>query len=250
MITRVSEVIRGWLGWCPDAHSNTVKKERSWHETDLLHIPEQRTYVNDGVIIDYGATGISLRLFIVGIMAGIFGIFITVFAFNGAGASLNSLAGILWCGLIFLITIVILYQDLKRASLEITTGSLIINRSLQRPVVIRRDTIAAAEVQHNVPPVPHWLLKVLLLIVIPVSTAVIISAEYLQFTSGGMTISSFAVHFGFDISIVLFFIASYYHSRLRLQYPEVLVITTTTQKRVVMYGKNPEEIAGMLGKSV
>ncbi|MCK9592777.1 MAG: hypothetical protein M0Q91_12310 [Methanoregula sp.] len=212
------------------------------------NLPTPGAYVNDEVIVDYGSTGISLPFFI-GILIGVIGI-VALFTRVMPVGLFPFGDGMLFFGLILSVAIVIFYLDKKKATLEIAQEALIIRRVFHWPVVIRKETIATVEVRYNVPPVPIWLQKILILIVIPASSAGVIYGEYLQLVSGEITSTSFFVHLGFDISIVLFSLAIYYHSRIRLDYPSVLVITTNTKKLAGIYGKNPEEIAKMLGKSL
>jgi hypothetical protein len=242
-MTRVSTVIREWLGWCPDQRMIPVRKEPHWRERNSHILPTPGAYVNDGVIVDYGSTGISLPFFIGSVM-GIIGI--TVFLRLIVQVGFLPLAGILFCGLILSVVIDMVYQDHKKARLEITQDTLIIRRSFHRSVIIRKDAISTVEIRKNVPSFPLWLQKVLVLLVIPATSVGILYGEYLQFTTGGITSSSFFVHLGFTISIVLFFFAIYYHSRIRLHYSSFLVITTNTKKLAGIYGKNPEDIAKML----
>ena len=246
---QIAEIIRSYLGWCPNKMITPVMKEAPWRETESRSVPTQGTYMNDELIVDYGSTGISLPFFIGGIIAGLIGIFVTVFTLIVPVVFLSLLAAIIWCGLIFSVAIVIFYQDLKKASLEITREAFIIRRVLHRPVVIRKDTIASMEVRYNVPPVPFRLQKVLFLFVIPVSSAVVILGETLQFASGEIAASLFFQRLSFDIGIAMLVLALYYHSRVRMQYPEILIVTTTTKKLAGIYGKNPEEIEGILVKS-
>jgi len=89
-----------------------------------------------------------------------------------------------------------------------------------------------------------------MLFIIPASSAVILYCEYLQFITGEITSLSLFLQIVFFISIVLLFLGSYYHSRVRADYPEILVITTNTQKLAGVYGDNFKEIVKMLGKSV
>ncbi|MDO9325402.1 MAG: hypothetical protein Q7T80_10650 [Methanoregula sp.] len=248
MIIRVSEVIRGWLGWCPNQEIPHFRKEtipRPQMNSSIL--PVQGAYLQDGMIIDNGKTGISLSFFI-GSVTGIIGLIVFLRLIVQTG--FFPLAGILFCGLILTVVIDMVYQDLKKARLEITQDTLIIRRSLHRPVVIRKDTISAMEIRNNLPSIPPWLQKVLVLLMIPALSAGVLYGEYLQLTTHEITPSSFFVHLGFTISIVLFFLAIYYHSRVRSSYPSALVINTDTKEQFGIYGKNPEEIAKILGKSL
>lgn len=209
---------------------------------------DTKSYVNDEIIIDYGATGISPPFFI-GILIGVLGI-IVFFTRVIPVASLFFAGRLLFCGLFSVIAFIILFRDMKKDTLEITQNALIIHRVLHRAVVLRKDTIATVEIRHNTPPFPLWLQKVLIFLVIPASSAGVIYGEYLQLVSGEITSSSFFVHLGFNISIVMFFLTIYYHSRVRSYYPSVLVISTTTKKLAGIYGENMDEIRRRLGKSV
>jgi hypothetical protein len=247
-MTRVSEVIRGYLGWCPNQRVIPVRTQIPWQEMASPILPKQGAYVNKEVIVDYGTTGISLPFFI-GVLTGVIAI-VVFFTLIIPVKSLFLMAGISLSPFILLFAFVTFYQDMKKATLEITPDTLIIRRSLRQPVVIRKDTIATVEVRPNVPPLPLWLQKVLILFMIPAGTAGVICGEYLQLTAGEITSSSFFMHLGYNVSIVLFFLAIYYHSRIRSYYPSTLVITTNTKKLAGIYGKNPEDIAKMLGKSL
>jgi hypothetical protein len=248
MITRISEMIHEWMGWCPDQGMAPFRKETlPWPEMNSNALPMKSASVKDGIIVDYGKTGMSLPFFI-GAVIGTIGI--TAFLLLIVRVAIFSLAGILFCGLILLVAIIAVYRDLRKASLEINQDALIIRRSLHQPVVIPKDTISSVEIRHNVPPLPLWLQKVLILFVIPVSSVGVLYGEYLQFTAGEITSSSFLLHLGFNLSLIPFFLAIYYHSHIRSDYPEILVITTNMQNLAAIYEQNPEEIANQLEKSL
>ncbi|MDD1716455.1 MAG: hypothetical protein LUQ01_05600 [Methanolinea sp.] len=242
------DALREYLGWCPDHRMAQVRKHILWNETNYTPLPTGGAYVNDGVIVDYGKTGISLPYFI-GIVFGVIGI-LALFVLVVPFAGLRMVFVIVLCFLILPIAIVTLVRDLRKATMEITNEALVIRRFLHRPVVIRKEEIATLEVRDNVPPIPVWLQAVLMLVLIPASSAGIIYREYLQFASGEITTSSFFQYLGFYPSIVLFFLASYYHSRIRSHHPRFLFLSTTTKKVAGIYGKNPEEIAAMLVRPI
>lgn len=242
---QVAEIIRRYLGWCPVRGMTPAGKRTRWQEMRSDPFPTERPFVHDNLLIDYGSTGAS-RLFTIVFAAGVTGIVLLLSLIRMAN---TLLAGILMCGLILSAAVVIFYWNLKKATVEITRDSLVIHMALWRRVVIPKDTIATAEVRDNVQPVPPWLQTVLLLLVIPASSAGVIYGQYMQFASGNIPASSFLTHLGFDVSIVLFSLVIYHHSRIRSYYPSVLVITTTTKKRIGIYGIHQDEIAGMLGRS-
>ena len=249
MTTRVSEVIRGWLGWCPDRCNIPLSKETPWREVNSNTLTTECAYVNTELIVDYGATGISLPFFIGAVFAGVIGIvavltIIPVVSPVSGGRYPLVRTHPLGRYRYFLSR----YEE--RLPLKLPRDALIIRRSLHRPVVIQKDTIASVEVRHNVPTVPLWLQKVLILLVIPASSVAIIYGEYLEMLSGEIESSSFLLRIGYHTSIVLFFLVIYYHSYIRSYYSTILVITTNTKKLAGIYGKNPEEIAKLLEKSV
>ena len=136
MAVTLVETIQQYLGWCPNQRIIPVRKEPNWQEMNSHILLTPGAYVNDEVIVDYRSTGISLPFFI-GILTGIIGI--AVFLRLIVQTGFLPLAGILFCGLILSVVIDIVYQDLKKARLEITQDMLIIRRSLHQPVIIRKD---------------------------------------------------------------------------------------------------------------
>ena len=241
------ECVKEYLGWCPDQRMAPFRMETSpWPEMNYQSLPVKGSYVNNGVIIDYGKTGISLPFFI-GAMIGVLGIVAFLILIMRITFFLQF--RLLFSGLALIVGIVVFMRDLKKGSLEITPGALVITRFLHRKVIIRNNTISNVEIRSNVPPFPLWLQKVLILLVMPVSSAVIIAIKYSEYTSGEITSSLFFVDLTFYSFLVLFFLASYYHSRVRAGFPGNLVISTNTQNLVVIYGEKPEEIAGMLRRS-
>jgi len=246
MITRISEIVHGWLGWCPDNRMAPAMKRYlpSDSFTQARPVDDLRLVRND-IIVDYRSTGTS-PLFFVGFVAGVTGIVFLLSLIRTAYTPLIS--GVLLCGLILFAAIAIFYEN-RKARLECRADSLVLHNILPWPVVIQKDTIATAEIRDNIPTVPLWLLTVLLVIVIPVTSTGVLFWEYLQFVSGEIISSSFYVHLGFDISIVLFFLVIYCHSRIRSYYPKTLIITTNTKKRIVMYTENPDEITRVLERS-
>jgi hypothetical protein len=243
----IAEVIRGWLGWCPNRQvtTGTVRSGMPGYEMRFCRGPGSAEWVMNKRIVDYGSTGTS-PIFFIGFFVGIAGVVLLLSLIRIAS---SLLAGTLLCGLILSVAIILFYQDVNRASLESTPDSLIIHKVLPWPVVIPKSTISAVEVRENVLPVPIGILALLLLVAMPVASAGVLYGEYLQFVSGA-TSSSFFVNLGFDLGIVLFFIAIYYHSRVRSYYPTILVITTTTKKRVGVYIGNMDEMRGKLERPV
>lgn len=245
---RISEIVHGWLGWCPDRDSIIVRKRVLSHGMKSQSLPAEGTYVNEGVIVDCGTTGISLRFF-TGALLGVVGV-IALYILLIPTLPLTFAAGFLLISLILLVGIVMVYRDRKGATIEITPDSLTIRRFLHPPFIIRKDTIETAELQKYVPLSPSWLPAALMLLLVPVLSAGVIWGQYLELIAGGMSAMSFFVRLGFDICVVLFFFAAYQHSRIRSAYSEILAIRTTSNQIAVIYSKHPEELAEKLGRSL
>ncbi len=244
MTIRFTDAIRGWLGWCPDRRMASVRNNGLWNETNYRPLPTGNGLVNDGMIIDYGKTEISLPFFI-GIVFGVIGL-LAFFALVIPFAGFRTVSGIVLCCLILPAATVTLVRDLRRATLEITNEALVIRRFLYRPVVIPKEEIATVEVRDNMPPIPIWLQTVLTLALVPSSAAGIIYVEYLQFASGEITISSFLQYLAFYPGVVLFFLVILYHSRIRSRYPKFLAVATTTGAQAGIYTGNPGEFERLL----
>lgn len=246
MAQHLSEVIRGWLGWCPNQEMIPFRKKTFSQETNSFIPPKPGVYVNDDVIVNNGKTGISLTYFI-GLLIAIIGS-IALFILIIRSGSLPQ-ARILFWVLALPVVIALVYRDLRKAHLEISSDTLIIRRSLHRPVLIPKDTISSVEIRPNEQAFSLRLQKILI-VILSLLCAGMTWLRYLQVAAGEITVSSFFLNLGADIGVVLFFVAFYYHFHIRADYPEMLVISTNTQRRVTIYGKNPEKIAKMLGKSV
>ncbi len=228
------ELFRHYTSWCPIGSTSPARKWAPPQEVNSHLPPEEGSYVDEGVIIDYGSTGTS-PLHLIGFCAGVTGI---VLFFTLIRMASTLLAGILLYGFILSAAAAILYQDMKKASLEITPDSLVIHRVLPWDIVVPKDSIVGAEVRDTILPVPPWLLAVLLLIVVPLSSGIVIYDKYLQWMSGEVPISSFFFQLGFAVSIVLFFLAIFYHARVRSYYRKTLIVTTITRKRIGIYGND------------
>lgn len=244
----VIDSFRKYLGWCPHGHRMApTRKHTPWDGLEFNPLPREDAYTNDGILIDFGRTGISMPVFI-GLIAGAICI-VVIFSLILPFATFRVTSGILMCGLLLPVVLVILARDLKGARLEITRDTLVIRRLLSWPVVIQKEEIDSVEIRDYKPPMPTRLQAILFLFLIPVSTVYILSHEYVQFVSGAITSSSYITSLSFYLCIVLLFLVSYYRSRIRSHYPRYLFITTTTRKVAAIYTGNPEEMAGMLGRS-
>jgi len=240
--------LKEYLGWCPNHTMAPVKKCVPWSDMESKPLPTRGAYVNDGILVDYGRTGISMPVFI-GLVAGAICI-VVIFSLILPFATYRVASGILMCGLLLPVVLVILARDLRGARLEITRDTLVIRRPLSWPVVIQKEEIESVEIRDYRPPMPAWLQAILFLVLIPVSTVYILSYVYMQFVSGEIASHSFITSLGFYMSIVLLFTVGYYRSRIRSRYPRYLFITTGTRKVAAIYTANPEEVAGMLGRTV
>lgn len=247
MTLRISETIHGWLGWCPrgsGAPARTPLLPRQDTRTSTRPVDDLLPMEND-VIVDYRSTTTSPLVFI-GFVVGVTGMVRLLSWIHPVYSPV--LSGIILCGLIITASAAVFYEN-RKALVKNTTDSLILYRILPWPVVIPKNTITSAEVQDNTPPVPQWLLLLLLLIMVPTASVSILFWEYMQFISGGIASVPFFVYLGVVPCSILFFLGMYCHSRVRLRYPSVLVITTTTGRMIAMYSGTVHGVSGTLGRA-
>ena len=153
-MTRVSEVIRGWLGWCPDRMM--APRFRTFRESNpvslILH--GDRGYIIENVIMDYGSTGMSIPLFTIILAGTIAGLF----AIMNYGLESWSSLGLLVLSIFFLYTAVrMVHQDIKKAIIEFTPDTITVRWPLSKPVIIVKEAITAIEVRKNIHHSHRWL---------------------------------------------------------------------------------------------
>ena len=246
MTVRFSGTARAWLGWCPhDGRTAAGKIPAPPDPCIPARLPCGIMPAGNDVIADYRSTGISPVLF-TGFIAAITGGVLLICALRVLWSP--PVSALLLCGLILGAAAAVFFEN-RKARVECTADSLVIRRILPWPVVIPKETIETAEVRTNVPPVPVWLPALLLLVVIPASSAGVLYGEYLQAASGGTASLPFLVRPGIALCTGLFLLALCSHARIRSSYPSVLVITTTTRKMIALYAENPAGAAGTGGRS-
>jgi hypothetical protein len=246
-MSRFLSVVHTWLGLCPDRHAIRRRALTAHHETHSSIPPVDSTYLNHGVVLDYGAAGSIRTWFVIGLVIAVLG-GITVFSFLGMQTSFRQ-ATILFGFFLLPFAVIMYYRDWKQACVEITPDSLIIRQSLHWPVIIPQDDIEKIEIRDTVIlyPLPHH--RILNLFIIPVCAVAILLLEYLDLGTGAITLSRFLADLVFFPCLILFFSVQYRHYRIRSNFPRTLVITTGKKERVAIYSPNPEGIAGMLERS-
>ncbi|WP_048149765.1 DUF1673 family protein [Methanolacinia paynteri] len=239
MTIRISETIHKWMGWCPVKSGITIPAGTEGYETKPGRSPGGPERTGTERIIDYGSSGSSLLNLLMlgaGIAAIVFGIKAVSLFFIGADAIA------LLCFL-FATAFILVYSDLKKTRIETDHENIIIYRPVFRPVIIPKEEISAVEMHDNHRPVLYWFITVFSLVLIPIYSITGIYDRYSSWASGVTSTPGFALYLGFFISITVFFLAIYNSLRIRRRYPETLVIKTTRNKKLVIYGKDHEEIA-------
>jgi hypothetical protein len=197
-------------------------------------------YTMQDVIMDYGSTGISIRLFVIilaGMIAGLFAVM--RYGLFETGSTL----GILLISVFILVVAVqMIYQDIKKASIGFTRDAITLRQPLFRPVTIAKDTISLIEVRENIHHSHRWLFRGALLIIL---AGVIPTILY-----GGQTLSlfrvSFTVFLGYYLAVLVFFGLMFYHGYIRSRYSQVIAICTINKKIVGLYVDDPGKISDML----
>ncbi len=246
MTTRISEVIHQWLGWCPDRRMAPFRMEPAWQEMNSPILPAQGTIVRDKEIVDYGSTGLSIRLFILilaGTTTGLFaimryGLFESWSSLGILMLSIFILGGAVWMA----------YQDFKKVIVEFTPDAITIQRPLSRPVIIAKDTITTIEIRENIHHSQRWLFRAAMVIffagIIP---SILLSGNSL-FISRIISRVSFNVLVVYYLAVIVFFGLLFYHQHIRSRYSHVLAIRTNTKKIVGLYGDDPGKISDMLSR--
>jgi len=237
MTFNVSDVIRSWLGWCPDKMMapRSITFQESNPVSSVLF--GDRGPAMQDVIVDYGSTGISIPLFTIILAGTITGLF----AFMRYGLIENwSVPGLMVLILFILgIALRMLHQDIKKATVEFAKDAIIIRRPLFRPVIIAKDAITTIGVQKNINHSHRWLFRGAMMIFL----AGVIQSHYI---SRLISQTSFTVFVVFYLAVTVFFGFVFYHGYIRSRCPDVLAICTNNKKIVGLFVDDPRTISAKL----
>jgi hypothetical protein len=245
MTTSISEVIRNWLGWCPNrmmaSRSRTYKAD---YPVSSIPLGEGEHTIQD-VIIDYGSTGMSIRLFTIILAGTIAGLFTVMrFGFMGIWSS----GGILLLSIFILgVAVRMVYQDSKKASIELTPDAITIRRPFST-AVIAKDTITTIEIRKNVHHSRRWFILGATVIVVIGNLSYVLFREEFQYVSRIITRVSLPVFLMYSMSIIVFFGLMFYHGYIRSRNPRILAISTNNQKIVGLYVDDPEKMSEVISK--
>jgi hypothetical protein len=240
MMTRISEIIHGWLGWCPDRmiapRSGTLRAE---HPVSSIPLSGGGHMMQD-VIMDYGSTGLSIRLFTLIVVVMTTGLFAIMR--YGLFERLSSAGILMLIILILVVAVRMAHQDIKKAIIECTPDAITIRRPLFRTVTIAKDAITTIAVRENVHHSRRWLFRGAMVIFL----ACVIPS--VLFSGGSLYVSrvSFTVFVIFYLAVIVFFGLMFYHAYIRSRYPRVLAIFTNNKKIVGLYVDDPVKLSDML----
>lgn len=245
-MTRVSAVIRRWLGWCPDRMM--APRSITFQESNPVSsiLSGNRGYTMQGVIMDYGSTGISIQLFTIilaGTIAGLFAIMS-----YGLFERWSSLGLLMLIIFIISVAVRMVHQDIKKATVEFAPDAIIIRRPLFRPVIIPKDTITTIEVRKNIHHSHRWLLLGAMMIFLAGVIPTILSSGQSQYISRLISRVSFTVFVVYYLAVIVFFGLVFYHGYLRSRYPNVLAVCTNNKKIVGLFVEDPGKMSDMLSK--
>ncbi|MFA5222088.1 MAG: hypothetical protein WC391_07375 [Methanoregula sp.] len=246
MITRISEVIHGWLGWCPDrmmaTHSRTIRAANP-----VMSIPVgERGYTMQDVILDYGSTGMSIRLFTIILGGTIAGLFV-IMRYN-LFETWSSLGMLMLSVFILVVAVRMVHQDIKKAIIEFTPESITVWQPLSKSVIIPKDTITTIDVRKNIHHTHRWFFRGAMVIffagIIP---SVLFGGNSLLIPRiiSRISLSVFVVYY---LAVIVFFGLLFYHGYIRSHYSQVLAISTNDKKIFGLYVEDPSNISEMLSK--
>ena len=246
MITQISEIIHDWLSWCPDrmmAPRSITFQESNPVSPILLG---NRVYTMQGVIMDYGSTGISLQLFTIILAGTIAGLFtIMNYSLFESWSSLGLLMLIIF---IFSVAVRTVHQDIKKATVEFAQDAIIVRRPLFRPVIIAKDAITTIEVRKNIHHSHRWLFRGGIIFFLAGVIPTILSSGQSQYISRLISQVSFTVFVVYYLAVFVFFGLAFYHGYIRSRYPDVLAICTNNKKIVGLFVDDPGKMSDMLSK--
>ncbi len=246
MTTRVSEVIRGWLGWCPGRMTAPHSRIFPTDNLTTSTLSGDRGNTMQDVVMDYGSTGMSIPVFTLilgGTIAGLFAIMR-----YGLFETWSSLGIVMLSVFILMVTVRMVYQDINKATIEFSPDAITVRRPSFRPVIIAKDTITTIRVLENIHYSHRWLFRGAMVIffagIIP---SILFSGNSLL---GSRIISqiSFNVFVLFYLTVAVFFGFLFYHGFIRSRYSRVLAISTHTKKIVGLYVDDPSRVSETLSK--
>ncbi|GAB6286940.1 MAG: hypothetical protein STSR0009_31430 [Methanoregula sp.] len=242
MMTRISEVIQGWLGWCPDRmmalYPGTFKAD---NPVSSIPLGEGGFTIKD-VIIDYGSTGMSVPVFII-ILAGTIG---GLFAFMRYG--LFKIGFTLGTLLLISVAVRMVYQDIKKASIGFTPDAITIRRPLLGSVIIAKDMITTIEVRKNIHHSHRWLmLGGTAFLFISVIFSILFSGDS-QYISRLLSQVSYTIFVMYYLAISVFFGLLFYHGYIRSRHSQLLAIRTNNRKIVGLFVDDLEKMYDVLSR--
>jgi hypothetical protein len=198
------------------------------------------------MILDYGSTGMSIRVFTLILAVTITGLF-TIMRY-GLFESWSSI-GILMLSIFLLgVAVRMAYQDIKKATIEFTRDAITVWCPLFRPVIIAKDTITTIEVRENIHHSRRWLFRAAMVIFfVGIIPSILFSGQSL-FISRVISQLSFSVFVVYYLAVIVFFGLLFYHQHIRSRYSHVLAIQTKTKKIVGLYIDDPGKMSDMLSK--
>jgi len=248
MTTRVSEVIRGWLGWCPDRMTAPhFRIHPPGNPVASIPVSEgEYAYATRDVIMDYGSTGMSIPLFTIILSGTIVGLFAIMR--YGLFERWSSL-GITAFGIFILVIAVrMIYQDIKKATIECTPSALTIWQPLVRQLVLTKDAITTLEVRENVQHSHRWFFRIAMAIFFLGVIPSILFSEHSLFIShlvSGVSFTAFVVYY---LAVIIFFGLLFYHGYIRSRYTRVLAIRTNDKKIIGLFVDDPVKMYDALSK--
>ena len=225
MITKFSETVRRWMGWCPNAatagHRYTVPADESRVGATTGGTLE----VAQGALVDYGLTG-TLAPYSLLLVAGALFSGASFSCIPGKPAPAGSRADL---------SALEVYGLFVRSRIEITHDTI----SIRRPL----------PADHNPERIPSWRWRCRRTTLLPsrllvVALGAFLVAALLHISIGFENPTS--MRFVSSAAAVILFPVLIYRTYLRSRYTRALAITTTKKRIAVIYTDAPERIARAL----
>ena len=243
--------IKKLMGWCPQKGFDFADARREKHEMydDKFYQMDSHAVksitTGDKLIIDYLEFNIvSIAIILFSIVIAIFVLIIAFFV-----PILRNFVQIIFSIGFFVVLILLMYA--KRKNAELTTGSIIVNRQFQKPVVIPKDSILKTEVVKNYNHSFRWIHPLLVVIMSAffMNNIMYVSSSYFGGYYSLLDATSTIVLY---IGLMSAYTSIYFMGKKKSTYRNALKITAKLKNEVSLcvYVDDPQEMKHKLEASL
>jgi hypothetical protein len=166
----------------------------------------------------------------------------------GLFESWSSLGMMMMSVFILIVAVRMVYQDIKKATIEFTPDAITVHRHLLRPVIIAKDTITTLGVRKNIHYTHRWLFRGAMMIFFVGVIPSVMFSGHSQYISRIISRVSFTVFVIYYLAVIVFFGLLFYHEYIRSRFTHILAISTNNKKIIGLCIDGPGEMSDILAK--